>query len=60
MRGLGTDHVISGPMKGLKKTSSDGANGQMDMVALCPMGLIQWNFKDNFSFVYFWFINNAK
>ena len=28
MRGLGTDHVISGPMRGLKKTASDGANKQ--------------------------------
>ena len=24
----GTDHVISGPMRGLKKTASDGANRQ--------------------------------
>ena len=31
MRGLGTDHVISGPMKGIKKkTASDGANRQTD------------------------------
>ena len=28
MRGLGTDHVISGPMRGLKKTASDGTNRQ--------------------------------
>ena len=28
MKGLGTDHVISGPMRGLKKTVSDGANKQ--------------------------------
>ena len=26
----GTDHVISGPMRGLKKTASDGANKQTD------------------------------
>ena len=30
MRGLGTDHVISGPMKGLKTTASDGVNKQTD------------------------------
>ena len=30
MRGLGTDPVISGPMRGLKKTASDGANRQTD------------------------------
>ena len=28
MRGLGTDHVISGPMRGLKKTASNGADKQ--------------------------------
>ena len=26
MKGLGTDHVISGPMRGLEKTASDGAD----------------------------------
>ena len=26
MKGLGTDHVISGPMWGLNKTASDGAH----------------------------------
>ena len=30
MRGLGTDHGISGPMRGLKKTASNGANKQTD------------------------------
>ena len=30
MRGLGTDHVISGPMRGLKKTASDGGNRQTE------------------------------
>ena len=30
MRGLGTDHVISGPLRGLKKTGSVGANRQTD------------------------------
>ena len=34
MRGLGTDHVISGPMTGLKKNSSDCANRQTDMATL--------------------------
>ena len=29
MRGMGTDHVISGPMRGLKKTASDAANRQI-------------------------------
>ena len=28
MRGLGTDHVISGPMRGLKNTASNGADRQ--------------------------------
>ena len=32
-RGLGTDHVILGPMGGLKKTSPDGANRQTDRIA---------------------------
>ena len=27
---LGTDHVFSGPMRGLKKSASDGANIQTD------------------------------
>ena len=30
MRGLGTDHVISGPMRGLKITESDGAHRHTD------------------------------
>ena len=30
MRDLGTDHVISGPMRGLKKPASNGANIQTD------------------------------
>ena len=30
MRGLGTDLVISGPMRGLKETASHGANRQTD------------------------------
>ena len=28
MRGLGSDHVTSGPMRGLKKTAPDGTNKQ--------------------------------
>ena len=28
MRGMGTDHVISGQVRGLKKTASNGANKQ--------------------------------
>ena len=51
MRGLGTDHVISGPMRGLKKTASDGANRQTnrqtDMATLWlnrPSGPIQWKY----------------
>ena len=28
MRGLGTDHVISGPKRGQQKTASDGAHTQ--------------------------------
>ena len=34
MRGLTTDHVISGPMRGLEKTASDGPNRQTDMATL--------------------------
>ena len=30
MRGLGTDHLISGPTRGLKKTASDGAHTHTD------------------------------
>ena len=30
MRGQETDHVISGPIKGLKKNASDGANKLTD------------------------------
>ena len=30
MRSLGTDYVITGPMRGLKKTESDGANRQIE------------------------------
>ena len=29
MRRLGTDHLISGPMRGLKKAASVGANRQI-------------------------------
>ena len=30
MRGLGNDHVISGPTRGLTKNASDGANRHTD------------------------------
>ena len=30
MRGLGSDHVISGPMRSLKKTAPVGANRQTE------------------------------
>ena len=30
MRGMGTDHVISGPMRGLKTTAPNSANRQTD------------------------------
>ena len=30
----GTDHVISGPMRDLKKTAPDGADKHTDMVTL--------------------------
>ena len=30
MRGLETDHVIPGQMRGLRKTASDGADRQTD------------------------------
>ena len=30
MRGLGNDHVISGPIRGLQKNSSDGAHRHTD------------------------------
>ena len=49
MRGLGTDHVISGPMRGLKKTAFDGTDRQTDRqkdIATLrldrPSGPIQW------------------
>ena len=51
MRGLGTDHMISGTMRGLKKTALNGANGRThgrtwrlyDWIG--PVGPIQWKLQ---------------
>ena len=54
MRGLGTDHVISGSMRGLRKTPSDGANRHTDGHGDSMTELAQWGrFSENSVFQMF-------
>ena len=51
MRSLGTDHVISGPMKCLKKTASDGADRQNHGHGDSMTELAQWGrFSENMGY----------
>ena len=48
MRGLGTDHVISGPIRSLKKTGTNGANKQTDKHGNYMTEWAQWGqFSEN-------------
>ena len=54
MRGLETDHVISGSIRGLKKNALDGTNRQTDRHGNTMADSAQWGrFSENMYMIFF-------